>query len=234
MAGFFSQRATTRSRTKEELSSIAVQELKYNAARCVRFPTFEFRRRSAANDSSLELNGSRAKYVGEASPPEEKIAMAGNARKIRAALIAIASVTSASVLGQIATYPNLQSWYAGLIKPSFNPPNWIFAPVWTTLFVLMGFAFWRILRLPNSAARDRAVWVFALMLVLNAAWSWMFFAAHSPVLGLVNIVPQLATIGASIVLFGRLDRLAAACLAPLFAWVTFATLLNFSIFQLNG
>ena len=155
-------------------------------------------------------------------------------RDIRNAVIAIVSVTAASVLGQIATYPNLPTWYAGLNKPAFNPPNWVFAPVWTTLFVLMGFAFWRILRLAESAARQRAIFVFATMLVLNALWSWMFFAAHSPALGLINIVPQWLMIGATMLLFARLDRVAAACLAPLFAWVAFAAILNFSILQLNG
>lgn len=155
-------------------------------------------------------------------------------RDFRNAVIAIAAVTAASVLGQIATYPNLPNWYAGLNKPSFNPPNWVFAPVWTTLFVLMGFSFWRILRLAASPARQRAILVFALMLVMNALWSWMFFAAHSPALGLINIVPQWAMIGAAILLFARVDRIAAACLLPLFAWVAFATVLNFSILQLNG
>ena len=139
-----------------------------------------------------------------------------------------------SAAGQIATYPNLAPWYAGLNKPAFNPPNWVFAPVWTTLFVLMGIAFWRILRLADSGVRRKAIWVFTVVLLLNAAWSWMFFAAHSPALGLVNIVPQLAIIGAAIVLFARLDRLAAACLIPLFAWVAFATVLNISILRLNG
>jgi tryptophan-rich sensory protein len=157
-----------------------------------------------------------------------------SSRGFRNAVLAIASVTAASLLGQIATYPNLPSWYAGLNKPSFNPPNWVFAPVWTTLFVLMGFAFWRILQLDESVARQRAILVFAVMLAFNALWSWMFFAAHSPALGLINIVPQWLLIGAAIASFGRLDRLAAACLVPLFAWVGFAAVLNFSILQLNG
>ena len=159
--------------------------------------------------------------------------MAWTGKQVRAAVIAFLSVSAVSVAGQIATYPNLQPWYAGLAKPSFNPPNWVFAPVWTILFVLMGVAFWRILRLPASSVRRKAVLVFAVLLALNAAWSWMFFGAHSPALGMVNIVPQLAVIGAAIVFFARLDRLAAACLVPLFAWVTFATVLNVSIFQLN-
>jgi translocator protein len=148
--------------------------------------------------------------------------------------VAVAALVATSVAGQIATYPNLEPWYAGLAKPAFSPPNWVFAPVWTSLYVLMAFAFWRILRLPESRERRTAIILFAGVLVLNAAWAWMFFAAHNPALGLVNIVPQLALIAATIVAFGRIDRTAALCLVPLAAWVAFATLLNFSIWRLNG
>ncbi|MGA9438764.1 MAG: TspO/MBR family protein [Pseudolabrys sp.] len=109
------------------------------------------------------------------------------------AVLALGVVAATSILGQIATYPNLAPWYAGLVKPSFNPPNWIFAPVWTTLYALMAFALWRILRvrMPSGMHRRYMVGLFFLLLALNAAWSWMFFWAHSPLLGLINIVPQL-------------------------------------------
>jgi tryptophan-rich sensory protein len=149
------------------------------------------------------------------------------------ALIAIAAVATAMVVGQIATYPNLAPWYASLTKPSFNPPNWIFGPIWTTLYLLMAFSVWRILRLPDGAMRRTALTLFFIQLALNAAWSWMFFAANSPLLGLVNIVPQIALIVATVVVFYRLDRLASYCLLPLSAWVAFATVLNFSIWLLN-
>lgn len=95
--------------------------------------------------------------------------------------MALVAVTATSGLGQLATYPNLIPWYAGLIKPSFNPPNWVFGPVWTALYALMAFAAWRILRLPlASAARRLAVCLFFIQLALNAAWSWMFFGANNP------------------------------------------------------
>jgi translocator protein len=149
--------------------------------------------------------------------------------------VAIIAVAMASTVGQLATYPNLARWYAGLVKPSFNPPNWIFAPVWTTLFVLMAFAVWRVLRLPEaSAARRLALSLFFIQLALNAAWSLMFFGAKNPLLGVVNIIPQLLVILATIVAFHRLDRLAAWCLVPLAAWVAFASILNIAIWQLNG
>ena len=150
-------------------------------------------------------------------------------------VLAIAAVGSASVAAQIATYPNLAPWYSSLVKPAFNPPNWIFAPVWTILYALMAFAVWRILRLPQtSAARRSALTLFFVQLALNAAWSWMFFGANSPLLGIINIIPQLLIIIAAIVAFYRLDKAAAWCLAPLAAWVAFASVLNVAIWRLNG
>jgi translocator protein len=121
------------------------------------------------------------------------------------AVFALGVVAATSILGQMATYPNLVPWYAGLAKPSFNPPNWIFAPVWTALYALMAFALF-ILRAqkPSGMQRRYAVGLFLLVLALNAAWSWMFFWAHSPLLGLMNIVPQFVVILATVVSFAQL------------------------------
>lgn len=151
-------------------------------------------------------------------------------RDLALATLAAVVVAITLALGQIATYPNLD-WYAGLAKPPFNPPNAVFAPVWTTLYVLMAFAFWRVLRLP--AGNRPAVALFVVQLLLNAAWSWMFFAAHSPRLGLVNIVPQVIVVWACVVAFRRLDAPAGLALIPLGAWVSFAALLNASVWWLN-
>ena len=146
-------------------------------------------------------------------------------------LLAIFAVSATLVVGQFATYPNLAPWYTDLVKPSFNPPIWAFAPVWTTLYLLMAFAVWRILRLPGASAERRwALSLFFAQLVLNAAWSWMFFAARNPLLG----VPQILVIIATIVAFYRIDRMAGWCLMPLAAWVCFATVLNFAIWKLNS
>jgi tryptophan-rich sensory protein len=150
-------------------------------------------------------------------------------------LLSFIAVAATSIVGQLATYPNLVPWYAGLVKPSFNPPNWVFGPVWTTLYLMMAFALWRILRLPEASSERRwALGLFFVQLALNAAWSWMFFAANSPLLGLINIIPQILVIAATIVAFYRIDRMAGWCLVPLAAWVSFATILNFAIWKLNS
>lgn len=156
------------------------------------------------------------------------------AREAAFAVLALAVVAAASALGQIATTPNIATWYASLAKPPFSPPNALFAPVWTALYLLMAFALWRVLRLPaQTPGRGRALALFFAQLALNAAWSWMFFAAHSPLLGLVNIVPQLVAILATIAAFARLDRIAAACLVPLALWVAFASVLNAAVWWMN-
>jgi tryptophan-rich sensory protein len=165
----------------------------------------------------------------------------GYARDIGLAVLALAGVMAAAVLGQIATFPNLVPWYAGLAKPAFTPPAWLFGPAWTALYLLMAFAAWRVLRLREgwslsrvSPLRRRGLGLFLLQLVLNAAWPWLFFAAHSPLLGLIDILPQLLAILATIAAFRRLDGPAAAGLMPLAAWVAFATAVNFEIWRLNG
>ncbi|MEJ2375180.1 MAG: tryptophan-rich sensory protein [Pseudolabrys sp.] len=161
-------------------------------------------------------------------------AAASPRRNIGAGVGAVLLVVAVSFCGQLATYPNLVPWYAGLAKPAFNPPDWVFAPAWSALYLLMAFALWRMLRLAPSPERRTALILFFIQLALNAAWSWMFFAAHSPLLGLINVVPQWLVIVATIVAFGRLDRLAAWCLVPLAAWVGYATALNAALWWLNG
>jgi tryptophan-rich sensory protein len=156
-------------------------------------------------------------------------------RELVLAVVAEVAVGAASVLGQLATYPNLVPWYANLAKPWFTPPSRVFGPVWTALYVLMAFALWRVLRAPGHLAGRRiAIFLFGLQLFLNAAWSWMFFGANSPLLGMMNIVPQLLIILATIAAFARVDKTAAWCLVPLAVWVAYASILNVAIWQLNG
>ncbi len=149
--------------------------------------------------------------------------------------LAIVPVVITLLLGQWATFPNLAEWYAGLAKPAFNPPNWIFGPVWTCLYALMAFAVWRIWMLPADApGRSSALILFHLQLAFNAAWSWAFFALHSPTLGLIDIVPQWILILVTVQRFHRLDRIAAYSLSPVAIWVAFAIALNVEIWRLNG
>jgi len=144
-------------------------------------------------------------------------------------------VVAASMMGQLATYPNLAPWYQNLAKPALNPPNWLFAPVWTALYAIMAYAVWRILRLAaGTPGRMTALALFFVQLVLDAAWSWMFFGLNDPLAGLLNIVAQWLVILGTIDRFYRLDRVAAWCLFPLAAWVAFACVLNFEIWRLNG
>jgi tryptophan-rich sensory protein len=148
--------------------------------------------------------------------------------------LAIVPVVAVSVAGSAVTMPQVGSWYAGLAKPPFNPPSWIFGPVWTTLYALMAFSVFRILRLPVATpGRRRALILYHLQLLLNFAWSFAFFGATSTVAGLAVILPLLAGIVATIAAFRPLDRLAALALWPYLAWVGFATLLNASIWWLN-
>ena len=152
-----------------------------------------------------------------------------------AAALAVLPVAAASILGQVATTPNLEPWYRELSKPAFTPPSGLFAPMWTTLYVMMAYAVFRVLRLPaGTPGRGAALAAFYAQLALNAAWSWMFFAAHNPLAGLLNIVPQWLLILLAIDRFRRVDRLAAGLLVPLACWVAYAGALNFEIWRLNG
>ena len=121
-------------------------------------------------------------------------------------------------------------WYAGLAKPSFNPPGWIFAPVWTVLYVLIAVAGWRIWRREPAGRPMRLWWA---QLVLNFAWPPVFFSAHRTGLALGVILLLLAGILGFIVTCWRRDPLAGWLFVPYAAWVAFATLLNAAIFRLN-
>lgn len=121
-------------------------------------------------------------------------------------------------------------WYSTLQKPSFNPPGWVFGPVWTTLYVMIGVAGWRLwLKHRNSSAM--ALWW--VQLLLNYLWSPAFFGINSPALALVVIIALLATIISTIVAAWRRDRVTALLLMPYAAWVSFATVLNAAIVALN-
>ncbi|PZO01071.1 MAG: TspO protein [Hyphomicrobiales bacterium] len=146
-------------------------------------------------------------------------------------LIAVVPVVIVSAIGSAVTVPQIPGWYAGLSKPPFNPPNWLFAPVWTTLFAMMAYAVFRILRQPLE--RRGALIAYHVQLALNLAWSCVFFGLNSPLGGILVILPLLVMILVTIAAFARLDRISAALLWPYAAWVSFATLLTVSIWWLN-
>jgi translocator protein len=154
---------------------------------------------------------------------------------LRPTFLTVITVAVASWTGALATYPNLVPWYQSLAKPLFNPPNWVFAPVWIALYALMAFAASLIFRKPSRLpGRKTALVLFFTQLALNAAWSWMFFALHSPLAGMLNIIPQWLVVLATCDRFRRVDPMAGLCMLPLVVWVGFACVLNFEIWRLNG
>jgi len=140
----------------------------------------------------------------------------------------------AGFMGSFVTRPKIPGWYAALEKPSFNPPGWLFGPVWTVLYILMGIALFLVWRKGLAARGVRAaVIVFLAQLVLNALWSFAFFGAESPLAGLIMIAALWMAIVATIALFAPISRTAAALLIPYILWVSFAAVLNASIYHLN-
>ena len=151
-------------------------------------------------------------------------------------LLCVLTCLGAGVLGSLFSVgQNLNDWYGRLNKPAFNPPNWVFAPVWTALYVLMGvaaFLVWR-MGLGNRTVRIALV-LFGLQLGLNALWTPLFFGLHWIGWALVEIVALWLVIVATVVAFHRVSLPAAICLYPYLAWVSFASVLNYSLWQLNS
>jgi benzodiazapine receptor len=140
----------------------------------------------------------------------------------------------AGLVGSVFTTPAIPTWYVSLNKPSFTPPSWVFAPVWVTLFTLMGLSLFIVLRKGfEKPAIRRAVSVFVAQLVLNMLWSVAFFGFRSPLYGLIVITLLWITLLATIFTFYRISRTAAILLVPYFLWGSFASVLNFSILVLN-
>jgi translocator protein len=124
-------------------------------------------------------------------------------------------------------------WYASLRKPSWNPPNWIFAPVWSLLYVMMAFAAWLVWRRGGFAKQIRPLTLFLIQLILNALWTSLFFGLHSPRLAFVEIVLLWIGIMATLLAFYRVSIVAAGLLVPYLAWVSFAAFLNMTLWRLN-
>ncbi len=125
------------------------------------------------------------------------------------------------------------AFYAELVRPSWAPPGWLFGPVWSVLYVLMGLSAWLVWRVSGFAGAKFALFVFALQLAANALWTWLFFVWHLGGLAFAEILLLWVLIAVTIGLFWRVSRLSAALLVPYLAWVSFASALTLSIWRLN-
>lgn len=157
-----------------------------------------------------------------------------NASDVVKLVAAILICQAAGGIGAIATASSVSGWYSTLNKPSFNPPNWVFGPVWTTLYTMMGIAVWMVWNkgISNPTVR-MAVILFAIQLVLNSLWTFIFFYFHLTGWAFVEIIILLAAILLTTIWFFRISTASGILMLPYIAWVSFASVLNFSLWWLN-
>ncbi len=152
-------------------------------------------------------------------------------------LIVVVTCLAIGYFSGIATQSSIKTWFPTLIKPSFNPPNWVFAPVWSMLYMMMGIAaglVWN--RMEASKDKElvkKSLIFFAIQLGLNALWSVLFFGLRNPMLALIEIVLLWLMIYETYIKFGKIDKIAGYLFLPYLAWVSFASILNGSIWWLN-
>ena len=156
-----------------------------------------------------------------------------NKLKIVKLVIAITLPLAAGAIAGFFTSGSVQGWYSSLVKPTFNPPNWVFGPVWTILYVLMGISFYLIWTQPVSKKRNSGIFVFWVQLTLNFAWSFLFFYFHQTGLALIEIIILWLLIVTMIIRFYQIKAIAAFINIPYLIWVSFATVLNAGYYILN-
>ena len=139
----------------------------------------------------------------------------------------------AGALGAIVSAPEIEGWYKTIAKPMWNPPDSVFGPVWTTLFVMMAIAAWLVWKPTGFKEAGLPLSLFGAQLALNVGWSWVFFGLHEPGSAFVEIVILWLAIVATTVAFFKANKLAGWMMVPYLAWVSFASVLNFAIWQLN-
>jgi len=140
----------------------------------------------------------------------------------------------AGVIGSIFTISSIPTWYAVLRKPWFTPPNWLFGPIWLTLYFLMGISLYLVFESKRNKAKEKpALWAFGIQLFLNVLWSVLFFGMHYLLYGFIEIVLLWISIAVTIILFFKVSKVAAYLLLPYILWVTIAALLNYYVFILN-
>jgi tryptophan-rich sensory protein len=148
-------------------------------------------------------------------------------------IASILACQAAGLIGSLFTARSVSTWYLTLSKPSFNPPNWVFGPVWTALFLLMGISLYLVWMQEASAMRTLGLWLFLAQLVLNIGWSALFFGLRSPGLALIEIIVLWLLIAGTAIAFWQVSRPAALLLVPYLLWVGFATVLNAAIYMRN-
>lgn len=148
------------------------------------------------------------------------------------ALLLALSAIVAGVSG-VATVRSVGDWYAALTKPTFNPPNAIFGPVWTVLYIAMAIAAWRVWRRRDEASVAIPIRLYLAQMAFNFAWSILFFGLHQIALALADILILLGLLAATTVAFWKRDKTAGVLMVPYLAWVGFASTLNFAIWRLN-
>lgn len=150
-------------------------------------------------------------------------------------ILSIAICQLAGFIGSLFTADAIPTWYASLNKPSFTPPNWLFSPVWIGLFIIMGISLFLVWRERNDSIHAKpALIAFGVQLVLNVFWSIAFFGLKSPAAGLIVIVALWIAIFITILRFRKVSELAGLLLIPYIVWVTFAAILNLSLYHLNS
>jgi tryptophan-rich sensory protein len=154
---------------------------------------------------------------------------------IKKLIIALILPQIAGFLGMLFVTPSLDSWYITLNKPVFTPPNWVFAPAWTTLFILMGISLYFVYVTKAKKKSDKLVYItfFYIQLLLNFLWNVLFFGLHNPVLGLIEIILLIFTVGVTIFYGFKIKKVSAYLLIPYILWLCFATALNVGIVVLN-
>lgn len=157
----------------------------------------------------------------------------GAGKDVLALVLFVGLCLGIGALGAAVTNTSLSSWYPTLTKPSFNPPNWVFGPVWTTLYVLMAIAAWRVWRTTDRDTARGPLALFVLQLAVNLGWSVAFFGLREIGLAVAVIIALDLLVLATALAFRRIDRLAALLLLPYLAWIAFATVLTIALWRLN-
>jgi translocator protein len=148
-------------------------------------------------------------------------------------LVSLAVPLLAGFGSTVFTINSIPTWYASLNKPWFSPPNVVFAPVWTTLYILMGVALFLIWRSPRNRTRDIGIALFVAQLAVNVIWTFAFFGLQNTLYGLLSIIPLWILIAATIYQFYKVEKWASYLLVPYIAWVSIATALNAAVYLLN-